>query len=227
MKKRFGISDMPKYDTVIFDLDGTLLDTLEDLCDSTNFALSQFGYPIRTLSEIRSFVGNGIGVLIEKALPQGKENIHYEEVLKTFKAHYSLNCNNKTHAYDGVDWLLHELKSNGYKIAVVSNKVDDAVKDLCKRYFNDTVEIAIGETETIRRKPAPDEVYTVMDALDATKESAIYIGDSEVDILTARNAQIDCISVSWGFRSEAELIEAGAVMISDTPEDVFKLIISL
>lgn len=218
---------MPKYDTVIFDLDGTLLDTLGDLCDSTNFALSQFGHPERTLSEVRSFVGNGIGVLIEKALPQGKDDPYYEEVLKTFKAHYALNCNNKTRAYDGIDKLLRDLKSNGYNIAVVSNKVDSAVKELCKQYFTDTVEIAIGETENIRRKPAPDEVYAAMKHFNADKGSTVYIGDSEVDILTARNAQIDCISVSWGFRNKSELIEAGAKVISDSPEDVFKLIISL
>ena len=153
---------MQKYDTVIFDLDGTLLDTLEDLCDSTNFALAEFGYPKRSLQEVRSFVGNGIGVLIEKALPQGKADPLYGQVLETFKAHYTLNCNNKTHAYEGINELLERLNEAGYKIAVVSNKVDSAVKELCEQYFKDTIKIAIGETEKIKRKPGPDEVYAAI-----------------------------------------------------------------
>lgn len=212
---------MQKYDTVIFDLDGTLLDTLEDLCDSTNFALAEFGYPKRSLQEVRSFVGNGIGVLIEKALPQGKADPLYGQVLETFKAHYTLNCNNKTHAYEGINELLERLNEAGYKIAVVSNKVDSAVKELCEQYFKDTIKIAIGETEKIKRKPGPDEVYAAITALETSKESSVYVGDSEVDILTARNAGIDCISVSWGFRDRTVLSEAGAQVILDTPMDVF------
>ena len=212
---------MKKYDTVIFDLDGTLLDTLEDLCDSTNFALRYFGYPERTLTEIRSFVGNGIGVLIEKALPEGKANIHYEKVLKIFKEHYATNCNNKTRAYDGIYDLLDKLKLNGYKIAVVSNKVDSAVKELCQRYFKDTFSIAIGESKNIKKKPSPDSVLSVIRELNSDKSRTVYIGDSEVDIATAANAGIDCISVSWGFRSKEMLEEAGASIILSSVNDVF------
>ena len=215
---------MRKYDTVIFDLDGTLLDTLEDLCDSTNFALRSFGYPERTLSEIRSFVGNGIGVLIEKALPQGKENIDYEKVLKVFKEHYAINCNNKTHAYDGIYDLLDKLNLSGYKIAVVSNKVDSAVKELCQRYFKDTFAIALGESKNIKKKPAPDSVLSVIRELNSEKSRTVYIGDSEVDIATASNAGIDCISVSWGFRSKETLQEAGASIILSSANDVFSYI---
>lgn len=215
---------MSKYDTVIFDLDGTLLNTLDDLCDSTNFALSQYGYSKRSLMEVRSFVGNGIGVLIEKALPGGKSNPEYGQVFDVFKKHYALNCNNKTRAYDGIDKLLHDLKENGYKLAVVSNKVDSAVKELCSRYFAGTISIAIGETEKVRRKPAPDEVYEAIYLLGSEKEHTVYIGDSEVDIATAKNAGIDIISVSWGFRNESVLREAGANVIIDTPKDVFEYI---
>ncbi len=216
---------MSKYDTVIFDLDGTLLDTLEDLCDSTNFALSKFGFPERTLLEVRSFVGNGIGVLIEKALPQGKANPRYGQVFEAFKSHYAVNCNNKTHVYDGIHELLFLLKEAGYKLAVVSNKVDSAVKELCKLYFSDTIDIAFGETPDIKKKPLPDSVRAAMLVLKAKEEETVYIGDSEVDILTARNAGIDCISVSWGFRDKTVLCEAGAQVILDTPKDVFEYIL--
>lgn len=215
---------MSKYNTVIFDLDGTLLDTLEDLCDSTNFALSKFGYPTRTLPEVRSFVGNGIGVLIEKALPCGKADPYYGQVLEAFKSHYAVNCNNKTHAYDGIHKVLFLLKEAGYKLAVVSNKVDSAVKELCKLYFGDTIHIALGETPDIKKKPSPDSVKAVMLALGSTEDETVYIGDSEVDILTARNAGIDCISVSWGFRDKKTLTEAGAQIILDTANDVFDYI---
>ncbi len=215
---------MSKYNTVIFDLDGTLLNTLDDLCDSTNFALSQYGYPKRTLAEVRSFVGNGIGVLIEKALPGGRTNLEYGQVLDAFKAHYAVNCNNRTRAYDGVNELLHNLKRSGYKLAVVSNKLESAVKELCKRYFADTISIAIGETEKVRRKPAPDEVYEAMKLLGSQKEGTVYIGDSEVDILTAKNSGIDIISVSWGFREENVLLEAGAKIVINTPMDIFEYV---
>lgn len=215
---------MSKYDTVIFDLDGTLLNTLDDLCDSTNFALTEHGYPQRTLFEIRSFVGNGIGMLIARALPNGKDNEDYEKVFATFKDHYSKNCNNKTCLYDGIDELIRSLENNGYKLAVVSNKVDSAVKALCEKYFSDTIGVAIGETDKVRRKPAPDEVFEALTILGSQKTSTVYIGDSEVDIETASNAGIDCISVSWGFRDEDLLREAGASVIIDTPKRVFEYI---
>lgn len=214
-----------KYDTVIFDLDGTLLDTLEDLADSTNFVLSRFGYPARTLEEIRTFVGNGIGVLIEKALPFGRSNPQYEEILSLFKEHYRENSDNKTHVYDGVDKLLVSLKSAGIKLAVVSNKVDFAVKYLCSHYFGNIIDVAIGESDKVRRKPYPDEVYEALSLLGSEKSSAIYIGDSEVDIATGKNSGIEVLSVSWGFRTEDELICAGASKILSSAAAVSEYIL--
>ncbi len=211
---------MKKYDTVIFDLDGTLLDTLYDLRDSTNFALSFFGFPERSTDEIRAFVGNGIGNLIEKALGAGKEHPDYDKVFNKFKEHYAENCNNLTCAYNGVDELLAYLKEKGIKLAVVSNKVDFAVKELCKRYFNGIIDIAIGETEKIRRKPYPDEVEAALTLLGSKKENSLYIGDSEVDILTGKNTDIDVLAVTWGFRSKDALISAGAKFIADDTEEV-------
>lgn len=213
-----------RYETVIFDLDGTLLDTLEDLCDSTNFALSSFGYPERTLAEVRSFVGNGIGKLIERALPGGRENHDYDAVLDKFKAHYAANCNNKTKAYCGICVMLDKLKAGGAKMAVVSNKVDSAVRELCERYFPGYFEIAVGEREGVRRKPAPDSVFAVMESLAAKKESTVYIGDSEVDVQTAENAGIPLIAVSWGFRDREALASLGDFDIADTENELERLL---
>ena len=211
---------MSKYKTVIFDLDGTLLNTLDDLRDSTNFALSRFAYPERTLSEVRSFVGNGIGKLIERALPYDVTTSEYDAVLAEFKAHYATNCNNKTKAYDGIYALLDHLKSNGIKLAVVSNKVDSAVKELCARYFSGYFEVAVGEKSGICRKPAPDSVFAAMQTLGAEKASTVYIGDSEVDIETAKNAGIDLIAVSWGFRDREVLASLCDAPIADDPEEI-------
>ena len=215
---------MARYKTVIFDLDGTLLNTLEDLCDSTNFALASFSYPERTLAEVRSFVGNGIGKLIERAVPEGTESDVCAEVLGVFKAHYAENCNNKTRAYDGIVPLLACLKSENVKIAVVSNKIDSAVKALCERYFAEYIDVAMGETANIRRKPAPDAIFAAMELLGAEKESTVYIGDSEVDVESAKNAGIDLVAVSWGFRDAEMLASLGDFPIADTAEDILRLL---
>ena len=212
-----------KYEAVIFDLDGTLLDTLEDLCDSTNFALSKFAYPERTLKEVRSFVGNGIGNLIERALPGGIENGDYNAVLEEFKRHYAANCNNKTKAYPGIYALLDALKTSGIKMAVVSNKVDSAVKELCEHYFNGYFEVTVGEREGVRRKPSPDSVLAAINILNTKTEHAVYIGDSEVDIETARNSDMDFIAVSWGFRERHQLSAIGNFTIADTAEELLAL----
>ena len=209
-----------RYKTVVFDLDGTLLDTLEDLCDSTNYALARFGYPARTLAEIRSFVGNGIGKLIERALPNDTAEAERNAVLAEFKAHYAKNCNNKTKAYEGICDMLNALKERGVNIAVVSNKVDSAVKDLCTRYFPGIFKVAVGEKEGVCRKPAPDSVFAAMEALGAEKGSTVYIGDSEVDIETAENADIDMIAVSWGFRDKAALELLGDITIASTVKEL-------
>lgn len=196
--------------TIVFDLDGTLLDTLEDLTDSVNYALEKFGFPERTIDEIRSFVGNGIANLIARVLPEGTENPHYGEVLKTFREYYALHCKDKTKPYDGILQMLDILQGHAYQMAVVSNKFDAAVKELCKLYFGDRIRAAVGESGKVRKKPAPDAVYQVLEELSTPPEQAVYVGDSDVDLATAANVPMTCVSVTWGFRSREQLLAAGA-----------------
>ncbi len=208
----------------IFDLDGTLLYTLDDLKDSVNYALSQFGYKMRTLDEIRNFVGNGVGLLIERSIPDGADNPDFSECLRCFKEHYEKNMYNKTKLFAGIDEMLTSLKSHGYKIGVVSNKFDLAVKELCKKYFAEKIEIAIGESNGVRKKPAPDSVLKVMKILGCTPEKTYYIGDSEVDIETAKNAGLKCISVSWGYKDKDFLKKHGAQIIVDKPQEILDIL---
>lgn len=210
--------------TVIFDLDGTLLNTLEDLADATNYALGQYGYPRRTLEEVRGFVGNGARKLIERALPQGAQRKDADEVLAVFRQYYNAHCQEKTCAYEGVMELMGQLKSAGYQMAVVSNKPDSAVKNLCRTYFADYIQAAIGERDGVRRKPAPDMVEQALAQLGSSKTGAVYVGDSDVDIQTAANTGLFCISVAWGFRDERFLWENGASAIAHTPSEVLKII---
>ena len=211
---------------VIFDLDGTLLNTLDDLCDSTNYALKQFGYPERTLDEVRYFVGNGVKKLIERAIPDGINNPDFEECLRVFKEHYAANMYNKTAPYNGVPEMLKELRLKGIHTAVVSNKFDAAVKELCKKYFGDLIQVAIGENEEkgVRKKPAPDSVFKAMNELKVSIEEVIYAGDSETDVQTAKNAEIDCIGCTWGFRSKDILKHEGAKYIIDSPQEILKIV---
>lgn len=210
-----------KTKAVIFDLDGTLLNTLEDLADSCNMTLKQMGYPERTLDEVRQFVGNGIGKLIERALPGGTENPDYEKGFELIKKNYGSNWKNKTRAYDGIPELLEKLNAAGIKIGIVSNKPDPQVKKLAELYFSKYVseQTAVGETQGIRRKPAPDTVLKVMDILGVSASETVYSGDSDVDIDTAKNAGIPCISVCWGFRSRQFLIEHGASILVEKPSE--------
>lgn len=215
-----------KKNVIIFDLDGTLLNTLEDLTDSTNFALQTLGYRERTLDEVRNFVGNGVAKLIERAIPHGLENPDYENCLKVFKENYSENMYNKTAPYDGILPLLKELRGLGYKIAVVSNKFDKAVKALCQQYFGELVDVAIGEDEKhgIKKKPSPDTVNKVLELFCANSDFSVYVGDSDVDILTAKNSNMSCISVTWGFRDEKFLKEHGAELIVHKPEQMISVL---
>ena len=199
-----------RYDTVIFDLDGTLLDTLEDLTDSANAAAVQFGFPIRTKQEICSFVGNGIRRLIQRLLPNGEETPEFNEVLQFFLKYYGEHCMEKTKPYQGIPELHHMLKKKGYNVAIVSNKADFAVKRLRDVYFGELVPVAIGDREGVRKKPAPDSVFEALKELGAESARAVYVGDSDVDILTAANAGLDCLAVSWGFRDRGFLLEHGA-----------------
>lgn len=211
-----------KKKVIIFDLDGTLLNSLEDLKNSTNYALQKFSYPTRTIDEIRQFVGNGVAKLIERAIPNGKNNPNFEECLDIFKKDYAKNMYNNTCAYNGILELLESLKNKKYKVAVVSNKFDLAVKDLCKRYFPDLIDLAIGENEAlgIKKKPAPDTVFQALKILNLNSENAIYVGDSDVDIMTAKNSNMKCLSVTWGFRDENFLKENNAQHIIHTPKEI-------
>ena len=204
---------------VLFDLDGTLLDTLEDLADSVNYALEQHGYPQRTLEEIRTFVGNGAAMLIKLATSESED---YEQVLRTFQSYYKTHCQVKTGPYAGVLEALREIRAE-YPVAVVSNKPDPAVKALCDDYFGGV--FALGERADCPRKPAPDMLYKAMEHLGVTK--AVYVGDSEVDVITAKNAGMPCISVLWGFRTEAEIREYGDSIFCTDPKQLPEIVRSL
>lgn len=209
-------------DTVIFDLDGTLLDTLDDLSGSVNYALSKYAYPTHTRDEIRSFVGNGIKLLIKRALPDNIPEHEFEKVFTTFKEHYIIHCNDQTGAYDGIPDLLQKLKERHVKMAIVSNKADAATKELHALYFGGLIDVAIGENEAagIGKKPSADMVNEALKELDSTADRAIYIGDSDVDIDTAANSHMDCVSCSWGFRSIEFLKEHGATHIINKPDEL-------
>ncbi len=209
--------------TVIFDLDGTLLNTLGDLTDATNFALTSLGYPTRTEEEVRAFVGNGIRKLMERALPQDTDEATVDKALAAFKSHYESHCTDRTAPYEGIPELLDQLEGEGYRLAIVSNKADFAVQLLRDRYFP-RIALAIGERENIRRKPAPDSLNAAMDALSARPEDTIYVGDSDVDIETARNAGVACLSVTWGFRTVGFLLSKGAEITVQKPEEVAHLL---
>lgn len=211
---------MKDFDTYIFDLDGTLLSSLEDLAASTNYALRWAGMPERTLEEVRMFVGNGVKLLMERAIPDGQQNPRFEEVYAKFREHYLKHNLDKTRPYDGVLELLAELKRRGKKLAIVSNKFYAATQDLAHHFFADTIEVAIGERENIRKKPAPDTVLEALRQLGASKDGAVYIGDSDVDVMTAKNSGLPCISVLWGFRDKEFLIEHGATLFVKSPHEI-------
>ena len=211
---------MNTYKTYIFDLDGTLLDTLNDLHASCNYALRTHGMPERSLEEVRQFVGNGVKKLMERAIPDGLENPLFEDTLQTFRQHYLLHNLDTTLPYPGIMEMLQQLKAQGKCIAVVSNKFYTATQDLCKHFFGDTIQVAIGEREDIKKKPAPDTVLEALRQLQVTRQDAVYVGDSEVDVETARNSGIPCISVLWGFRSKSFLLSHGATTFIETPNEL-------
>lgn len=211
---------MRDFKTYIFDLDGTLLSTLNDLASSTNYALRWAGMPERTIEEVRMFVGNGVKLLMERAIPEGVNNPKFEETYAKFREHYMEHNLDTTRPYDGVPELLHELKRRGKHLAIVSNKFYAATQDLAKHFFPDTIEVAIGERENIRKKPAPDTVLEALRQLNVSKEDAVYIGDSDVDIMTAKNCGLPCISVLWGFRDKDFLIEHGGSLFVEKPVEI-------
>ena len=213
---------MKTYSTYIFDLDGTLLDTLGDLAASVNYALRQHGMPEHSLDDVRRFVGNGVRLLMERAVPDGAANPLFEEAFATFRRYYMDHALDTTRPYDGIPETLAELHKRGCHIAVVSNKMMAATRELCHHFFPDTVEVAIGEHEAegIRKKPAPDTVLAALHELGVGKDEAVYVGDSDVDLATARNSGLPCISVLWGFRDRDFLLAHGATTFAGQPSDL-------
>jgi len=215
---------MKKYDTVIFDLDGTLLDTLEDLKDSVNFVLQSHGFSRKSMEEVKLSIGNGTGHLIELTIPDGRNNPQYEECLAEFRMHYSLNMQNKTAPYKGIMEILKKMSSEGYKLAIVSNKFDQAVRRLNQAYFREYITVAIGPSENVSKKPAPEMVWKALEELKSVADKALYVGDSEVDVETAENAGIMFVGVAWGYRDRVVLAAKGAVCIIDRPEELFDIL---
>ncbi len=213
-----------KVNTIIFDLDGTILDTLEDLKNSVNYALSNNNLPERSLAEVRAFVGNGIRLLMERSVPNGTDNDTFDKCFVDFKEHYKENSANDTKPYDGIIKLLTDLKAKGYKLAVVSNKADFAVQTLVADYFDGIFHYAVGERDGIRRKPYPDSVNSALEYLGSDKGNAIYVGDSEVDVETARNSGIPCIAVTWGFRDKGVLESLCPEYIIDKPSQLMDIL---
>ncbi len=213
-----------KYEAVLFDLDGTLTDTLEDLKNSVNFALSQFGFPERSIDEVRSFVGNGVRRLVFLSVPEGTDEATAEECLSVFKAYYKKNSLVKTKPYDGILPMLEKLKSIGVKTAVVTNKMDSAAQDIVRIFFDGLIDVTVGQIDGVAQKPEPDGIFLALEKLGVEKGYSLYVGDSEVDCKTAINAGIPCIGVDWGFRDRSVLEASGAAAVIDRPEDLFDLI---
>jgi len=214
-----GVGQM-KYKIAIFDLDGTILDTLEDLKNSINFAVRHNGFAERTLDEVRQFVGNGLKKLAERAVPEGTPADKTAVVLETLNEHYALHCKDTTKPYAGIVEAINEIKKRGVKCAVVSNKSDYAVQPLCKFYYPDVFDSAVGVKDGIRAKPNPDAVLAIIKQFGGSKNETVYIGDSDVDVQTAKNAGVDCIAVLWGFRDKDTLVSAGAVNFAQNAKEL-------
>ena len=210
------------YSTYIFDLDGTLLDTLTDLAASCNYALRTHGMPEHSIDDVRRFVGNGVRKLMERAIPDGDANPDFEATFATFREHYMVHSLDTTKPYPGIMDALAELKARGCRLAVVSNKMMPATVELCKYFFPETIEVAVGEHEAegIRKKPAPDTVNEALSQLGVDGRHAVYVGDSDVDLQTARNAGLPCISVLWGFRDKDFLTANGATTFIASPAEL-------
>lgn len=213
---------MRKYDTVIFDLDGTLVDSLRDIADSVNEALQHFDIPGHSETEVRSFVGNGVIRLMEHAVPGGKTHPLFDELVAYYKAVYSKNCTKNTSPFPGILSLIEKLHQQGYKLGIVSNKKHVDVNALKNMYFQQYISVAIGDTGKLPLKPAPDMVMLALQNLESIIAQTVFVGDSDVDVLTAKNAGMDCIAVSWGFCDKQTLKQAGATAIADSPGDLLQ-----
>lgn len=213
-----------RYQTAIFDMDGTILETLEDMCASVNVTMDHVGYPRRTMDEVRRFVGNGAAKLIERCMPAGAEDPRYPAALEFYRAYYDAHAQIKTGPYPGIPELLNQLSREGVQLAVVSNKPDEAVRALTERYFPGVFPVAIGNRDGWATKPAPDSVYEAMCLLGARRESTVYVGDSDVDVDTARNAGLDSVIVTWGFRDEDFLRAHGAQHLAHNTDELYEML---
>ena len=214
-----------KYQAVLFDMDGTVLDTLDDLCDSINHSLAEFSLPQVSREHVRQCLGNGAAFLVSHSIPAGSSPELEADVLAFYKPWYDAHCLIKTAPYEGILPMMQSLKEQGLRLAIISNKPDRAVQELSDAFFPGLLELSVGESPSVRRKPAPDTVLTAASQIGLSVDQCVYVGDSEVDLQTARNAGMDCISVTWGFRDEAQLIEAGASVLVRTTEELESLLL--
>lgn len=212
-----------KYDTYIFDLDGTLLNTLGDLAASCNYALRTYGFPEHSVDDVRRFVGNGVRLLMTRAIPNGDKDPKFEDCYACFRQHYLHHSLDTTAPYPGIMDMINTLIANHKNVAVVSNKFYEATQELVRHFFGDEIKVAIGERPDIHKKPAPDTVNEALRQLGAKRDTAVYIGDSDVDIDTAKNSGMPCISVLWGFRDKDFLIEHGATTLVSSPKEILDI----
>ncbi len=209
-----------RYQAVLFDMDGTVLDTLDDLCDSINHSRAEFSLPSVSREHVRQCLGNGAAYLVKHSLPADCSPELEAKVLAFYKPWYDAHCLIKTAPYDGILPMMQALKARGLRLAIISNKPDRAVQELSAAFFPDLLELSVGESPSVRRKPAPDTVLTAAAQIGLSVDQCVYVGDSEVDLQTARNAGMDCISVTWGFRDEPQLLDAGAAALVHTPKEL-------
>lgn len=216
-----------KYKAVIFDLDGTILDTIEDLASALNFSLRNNGFSEKSTDETRRMVGNGIRKLILRALPSDVSQELFEKIHKDFMTYYNEHCTDMTRRYDGVFEAVAQLKKDGYVVAVLSNKADFAVNKLCEYYYPGVFAVCSGEIAGVARKPSTEPVDLITSKLNLKPEECIYVGDSDIDVKTAKNSGMKCVSVDWGFRSRIDLIESGAEVIVDSPNEMISKICNI
>lgn len=216
------MSEIMSYTTYIFDLDGTLLNTLDDLKNAVNFTMKQMNYPERTLDEVRSFVGNGMNMLVRRAVPNETSDEDFDKAYGIFNKYYIEHIADFTRPYDGVIDVVKKLKANGKKTAVITNKAHDAAQIVVKNFFGDIFDVTVGKKDCFKPKPSSEPVNYAMDLLGSNKDECIYIGDSDVDVQTAHNSGLKCIGVTWGFRDRNVLKDAGAEFIIDSAEEILK-----
>ena len=214
-----------RYPAIIFDLDGTLLNTIDDLRNCVNYALTAYGYPTKTVEQMKGYVGRGIRYMLACAVPDGEDNPLFEEIFNTFREYYADHCADLTAPYEGIGAMLSTLREAGCKMAIVTNKVQSAAEDLVREMFPD-ISLVVGDSPLVQKKPAPDGVWYALDQLGASREDAAYVGDSDIDFATAQNACLPCLSVLWGFRTKEQLIACGADTFFSTPEELTSYILS-